>query len=198
MVLLGSFFVLGEGWFPRRRTGLSLSLSLSWPLCSGAAGVAAGEGSGAVAAGVSAGGETGGVGFGGSDPAPDPGRRNTGGLSWSSSRGADGSERVASVKSAAHRKQSLRNACPYRFIDRIPLERHGNWRSLIRSGVIEFAIEHHGDWDQASFAIGRKLKQSQRPWSFSGRFTTSRLRRNGLAKYQGQAGQHDDGGHRQV
>src|SRR6266567_6248810 len=91
VVLLGSFFVLGEGWFPRRSTGLSLSLSLSWPLCSGAAGVAAGEGSGAFAAGVSAGGETGGVGFGGSDP-PDPGRRNTGGLSWSSSRGADGSE----------------------------------------------------------------------------------------------------------
>src|SRR2546428_8781143 len=87
VVLLGSFFVLGEGWFPRRRTGLSLSLSLSWPLCSGAAGVPAGEGSGAVAAGVSAGGETGGVGFGGSDPAPGPRPRHTCGLSLPSSRG---------------------------------------------------------------------------------------------------------------
>jgi hypothetical protein len=84
-VLLGCS---SEG-FPLRRTGLSLSGGL----CSVSADVV--TGAVAVAVGAPAGGGAGWLGFGVSDPdsdrASDQGRRSTGGLSWSSSRGAGGS-----------------------------------------------------------------------------------------------------------
>jgi hypothetical protein len=102
------------------------------------------------------------------------------------------------MKRVDNSKQSLRNPGADRFINCVPLERHRGRRRFIGFSVIKFAIEHHSDWNQAGFAVGGKLEQGQRTWSFAGRFTTSRLSRNSLTKRQGQASQHDDGARRQV
>ena len=101
------------------------------------------------------------------------------------------------MKRADNRKQSLRNPGANRFINRVSLKRHRDRRRFIGFRVVKFAIVHDRDWNQAGFAVGGKLEQGQRSWSFAGRFT-SRLSRNSLAKHQGQAGQHDDGARRQV
>jgi len=65
--------------------------------------------------------------------------------------------------------------------------------------AIKFAIEHDSDWNQAGFAAGWKLKQSNGAWSFPGGFTTGRLSRISLAGHQGQkSGQHYEAARRQV
>ena len=65
---------------------------------------------------------------------------------------------VTAMKRSDNCEQTLGNPGAYHFINRVPLERYRDRRRFVGSGVIKFAVVHDSDWDQASFALGRKLK----------------------------------------
>jgi hypothetical protein len=67
---------------------------------------------------------------------------------------------VIQLAGLGDREKSLRYTGFEAFVDYAEVESHGNRRSLVRSGIEKFAIEHDGDGNQASPAITGELNQA--------------------------------------
>jgi hypothetical protein len=72
---------------------------------------------------------------------------------------------VIQLSGLGYREKPLGYAGFEAFVDHSEVESHGNRRSLVRSGIEKFAIEHDGNRNEAGLAFARKLNQADCAWS---------------------------------
>jgi len=56
----------------------------------------------------------------------------------------------------------------YGFIDGVAPQRHGHGSGLVGAGIVIFAVNQNGDWNQARLAVGSELEQTQRSRTLAG------------------------------
>lgn len=82
-------------------------------------------------------------------------------------------------------KNALRDARAKAFIHDAEIERHGNGSRMVGAGIVELAVQHDHDRDEARLALIGYLHQSERAGSLFGLFAPIllhqlRMQRNGL------------------
>ena len=61
---------------------------------------------------------------------------------------------VRLFENTLNRKQPLRHAGAHPFVNRTAPQRHGYWRSLVRTGVEVLPIDQNHDRDEMGLAVG--------------------------------------------